>query len=66
MTHDIRNIFHNMNGIEIFGIVSVLLFFVFFSGMLLWASRLKITYLTSMQDLPLDGGEKNSNHDSHE
>ena len=32
--------------------------------MLIWASRLKKTYLTSMQDLPLDGGEKNSNHDS--
>jgi hypothetical protein len=66
MTHDIRNIFHNMNGIEIFGIISVCLFFVFFSGMLLWASRLKKTYLNSMQDLPLDGGENNSNHDSHE
>ena len=66
MTHDIRNIFHNMNGIEIFGIISVCLFFVFFTGMLLWASRLKKIYLTSMQDLPLDGGEKNSNHDAHE
>ena len=66
MTHDIRNIFHHMNGIEIFGVISLCLFFIFFGGMLLWASRLKKNYLNSMQDLPLDGGEKNSNDDSHE
>lgn len=47
-----------MNGIEVFGIISVCLFFAFFTGMLLWASRLKKNYLNSMQQLPLDGGEK--------
>jgi hypothetical protein len=63
----IEHVLHDLNGIEIFGIVSVCLFFVFFTGMLLWAGRLKKTYLTSMQDLPLDGGEIQSNHDhSHE
>ena len=63
----IEHVLHDLNGIEIFGIISVCLFFAFFSGMLLWASRLKKTYLTSMQDLPLDGGEKISNHDlTHE
>jgi cytochrome c oxidase cbb3-type subunit 4 len=63
----IEHVLHDLNGIEIFGIISVLLFFAFFSGMLLWASRLKKPYLTSMQDLPLNGGEKNSDHDlSHE
>jgi cytochrome c oxidase cbb3-type subunit IV len=60
----IEHVLHQLNGIEIFGIISVCLFFAFFSGMLLWASRLKKTYLTSMQNLPLDGGEKNSNQDS--
>ncbi len=64
MTHDIHNIFHHMNGIEIFGIVSVCLFFVFFTGMLLWAWRLKKPYLKSMQDLPLDGGETTSNQET--
>ena len=60
----IEHVLHDLNGIEIFGIISVLLFFVFFSGMLIWASRLKKTYLTSMQDLPLDGGETTSNQAS--
>jgi len=62
----IEHVLHHLNGIEIFGIISVCLFFVFFTGMLLWASRLKKTYLHSMQELPLDGGEKNPNHHSHE
>ena len=58
----IEHVLHDLNGIEIFGIASVCLFFVFFSGMLIWASRLKKSYLVSMQELPLDGGEKPSNH----
>jgi hypothetical protein len=60
----IEHVLHDLNGIEIFGIISVCLFFAFFAGMLIWASRLKKPYLTSMQDLPLDGGEKTSNHDA--
>ncbi|HWC58292.1 MAG TPA: cbb3-type cytochrome c oxidase subunit 3 [Verrucomicrobiae bacterium] len=59
----IEHVLHDIDGIELFGIVSVALFFIFFTGMLIWAIRLKKTYLKSMQDLPLDGGEKNSNHD---
>ena len=63
----IEHVLRDLNGIEIFGIISVLLFFVFFSGMLLWASRLKKTYLNSMQELPLESGENNSNPDlTHE
>lgn len=60
----IEHVLHDLNGIEIFGIISVCLFFVFFTGMLLWAGRLKKPYLNSMQDLPLDGGEKLPNQDS--
>jgi hypothetical protein len=60
----IEHVLHDLNGIEIFGIISICLFFAFFTGMLFWAGRLKKTYLNSMQDLPLDGGEKFSHEDS--
>jgi hypothetical protein len=60
----IEHVLHDLNGIEIFGIISVCLFFGFFTGMLLWAGRLKKPYLNSMQQLPLDGGEKISSPDS--
>jgi hypothetical protein len=56
----IENVLHDLGGVGIFGIVSICLFFAFFSGMLLWAARLKKPYLNSMRDLPLDGGESTS------
>ena len=63
----IEHITHDMNGIAIFGIFSICLFFAFFTGMLLWAARLKKSYLKSMQDLPLENGEKISNDElTHE
>ena len=50
----IENTLRNLGGIGIYGIISVCLFFAFFTGMLVWAFRLKRGYLDSMQDLPLD------------
>ncbi len=49
----IRNVLTHVGGIELYGIVSVLLFFAFFLGMLVWAFRLKSTHLESMALLPL-------------
>ncbi len=46
--------------VNAYGLFSFLLFFGFFTGMLIWAFRLKKNYLHHMSDLPLDGGEKNS------
>lgn len=51
----IENVLHKIGGVGIFGIVSICLFFAFFTGMLLWAAFLKKPYLQSMRDLPLDG-----------
>jgi hypothetical protein len=51
----IENVMRDVGGIGIFGILSVCLFFGFFTGMLLWVSRLKKTYLNSMGGLPLEG-----------
>lgn len=51
----IENVLRNLGGIGLFGITSVCLFFAFFTGMLLWACRLKGSYLKTMQSLPLDG-----------
>lgn len=53
----IKNVIENIGGVGIYGIISVCLFFAFFVGMLIWASRLKKNYLDSMRELPLDGGE---------
>jgi hypothetical protein len=51
----IENVLHRIGGVGTFGIVSICLFFAFFTGMLIWAAFLKKPYLHSMRDLPLDG-----------
>ena len=50
-----QKVLSNLDGVSLYGILSILIFFAFFTGMLLWAVRLKKTYLNSMRDLPLDG-----------
>jgi hypothetical protein len=62
----IENAVHSVGGIAIFGIFSICLFFAFFIGMTLWASRLKKNYLKSMEGLPLEDGSENSTESHHE
>lgn len=50
----IKNVLTNMGGVAVYGLVSVCLFFAFFTGMLIWACRLKKPYLNSMGQLPLE------------
>jgi hypothetical protein len=55
-----QKVISGINGVGIYGIISICVFFVFFTVMLLWACRLKKKHIQHMEDLPLDGGEKNS------
>lgn len=52
----IENVVRSVGGIAMFGIFSICLFFAFFIGMAIWASRLKKNYLNSMKCLPLEDG----------
>ena len=60
----IYNIVHSLlrqaENINVYGLFSFLLFFGFFTGVLIWAFALKKKHLDTMGALPLDGGEKNS------
>ena len=51
----------SMNGVSMYGIISICIFFAFFTGMLIWAFTQKKNYLDKMGSLPLDGCEKSSN-----
>ncbi len=53
----IRNVVERIGQADTVGIISIVFFFTFFIGMLVWAFRLKKGYLNSMGALPLDGGE---------
>ena len=58
----IQNTMNGIEGVSLYGIISISIFFSFFTGMLLWAFCQKKTDLNRMAELPLDGGEKNTNH----
>jgi len=44
--------------VGIYGVISIMIFFVFFTGAFLWVLSLKKNYLEHMEDLPLDDSEK--------
>jgi cytochrome c oxidase cbb3-type subunit IV len=56
-----KEILQRIDGIGVYGVVSICIFFGFFTGMIVWAFAQKKNYLNKMSALPLDGGETNSN-----
>lgn len=69
----IRNVLTHIGGVEAYGIVSIILFLLFFLGVLLWAFRLRRSHLDAMGRLPLEdddghaGAQPDFNHtDAHE
>ena len=60
----IKNVIETLGGIDVYGVISICFFFAFFTGMLVWAFRLKKSYLNSMRELPLDDGSvRNVGHE---
>jgi cbb3-type cytochrome oxidase subunit 3 len=52
-----QNVLTNIEGISIYGVISICIFFGFFTGMLVWAFLQKKNYLNHMAELPLNSGE---------
>ena len=50
----IENVMHKIGGVSMYGVISICMFFIFFTGALLWAASLKKSYLNSMCQLPLE------------
>lgn len=57
-------LFDSIAGVEIFPIISLILFFALFLGIVFWAIRADKAYLKKMKELPLDvsnnNGEQNN------
>lgn len=52
-----KNILSGTEGVDIYGIFSLVIFFVFFSIMIVWIIKVKKPYLNKMSLLPLDDTE---------
>jgi hypothetical protein len=55
----IKNVLSDIGGVGVYGVISICLFFAVFTGMLIWACRMKKPYLKDMSAMPLNDGEKN-------
>jgi hypothetical protein len=56
----IKNVLSDIGGIGLYGIVSICLFFAVFTGMLIWAGRMKRSVADRLSEMPLHDGEKHS------
>jgi len=70
----IKDVLQNVGGVGIYGVISVLIFFSVFLGVLVWAFSLRKPYLDAVSEIPLrnDGEpsdaldvnlDKEQNHD---
>ncbi len=62
----IKDVLRDIGGVGIYGVISVILFFLFFTGMLVWAFRLKGSDLNRMRTLPLDSETNSATKGDHE
>jgi hypothetical protein len=56
----IKNVVSDIGGVGVYGIISITLFFTVFTGMLIWAFRMKSPFLKDMSAKPLQDGEVTS------
>lgn len=55
-----RHYLESIAGVDIYPMVSLLIFFTFFTGLAIWAFRANKQYITDVKNLPLD---KDNNYD---
>jgi len=49
----VKNVLTDMGGVAVYGVISICLFFLVFTGALVWALLLKKPFLKTMSSLPL-------------
>lgn len=55
----VKGYMDSIEGIEIFPIISLLIFFTFFVGLFYWVFTAKKEYIKSVSDLPLEQDNQN-------
>ncbi|SIT03430.1 cytochrome C oxidase Cbb3 [Belliella pelovolcani] len=59
-----KDILSSIENIEIYPIISLLIFVIFFVGMFIWVIRVDKKYINHMKDLPFDDAtSKNSGYE---
>lgn len=58
----IKNHMDSIAGIEVYPIISLLIFFIFFVGLFYWVITAKKDYINTVSNIPLDL-DNNQNHE---
>ena len=54
----IRNLLESIEGIDVYPVIGLIIFMIFFIILLVWIFRLDKKYISEMKDLPLDTDNK--------
>ena len=54
----IRNLLESIEGIDVYPVIGLIIFMIFFIILLVWIFRLDKNYISEMKDLPLDTDNK--------
>lgn len=49
-----KDVLNSIEGIELYPVISLLIFFLFFVGLFIWMVKVDKSYLKTMAQLPLD------------
>jgi len=49
-----KEILQSIDGVSLYPIISLIIFFLFFAGLLIWIIKADKTYLNKMEKLPID------------
>jgi cbb3-type cytochrome oxidase subunit 3 len=58
----LSNNLSNIEGVSIFPLISLILFFLFFAATIIWVLRLDKKYIVRMGNLPLESKSKDENN----
>lgn len=59
----IKGNLEQIDGVEIYPIVSLLIFFIFFAGLFLWVFTAKKAHITEVSNIPLEDDTINTNNE---
>ena len=48
----------SIEGVSVFPIIGLILFFLFFIGIIIWAFKADKNYITKMENIPLENGNE--------
>ncbi|MCA6073260.1 cytochrome C oxidase Cbb3 [Fulvivirga sedimenti] len=60
-----KHYFEQIDKVEIWPIISLTIFFVFFVGLIIWVVRADKNYINEMRQLPMDDGQITNQNPEH-